>query len=128
LEKPPQKTLRLSHSSHSAGCWFSFRKRRKTKHNIPSTPDTHFTGKVVSMFEPQTEVIRKGKASKPTEFGKMVKIQEAENQIITGYEVYDKRRPYDSDLLVQAVAEHCDRLGQGSRARGGRRGLLFAEQ
>jgi IS5 family transposase len=75
------------------------------------TGDTHFTGKVVSMFEPQTEVIRKGKASKPTEFGKMVKIQEAENQIITGYEVYDKR-PYDSDLLVQAVAEHCDRLGR----------------
>jgi IS5 family transposase len=30
---------------------------------------------VVSFFEPQTEVIRKGKASKPTEFGKMVKSQ-----------------------------------------------------
>lgn len=40
-----------------------------------------------------TEVIRKGKASKPTEFGKMVKIQEAENQIITHYEVFDKRPP-----------------------------------
>jgi len=36
-------------------------------------------------------VIRKGKASKPTEFGKMVKIQEAENQIITHYEVFAKR-------------------------------------
>ena len=29
--------------------------------------------------------------SKPTEFGKMVKMQEAENQIITSYEVYEKR-------------------------------------
>ncbi|WP_158101009.1 hypothetical protein [Variovorax sp. JS1663] len=27
------------------------------------------------------EIIRKGKASKPTEFGKMMKIQEAEQQI-----------------------------------------------
>jgi len=73
--------------------------------------DTHFTDKVVSLFEPQTEVIRKGKASKPTEFGKMVKIQEAENQIITSYEVYEKK-PNDSDLLLKAVEEHRERLGQ----------------
>jgi transposase, IS5 family len=73
--------------------------------------DPHFNEKIVSIFEPQTEVIRKGKASKPTEFGKMVKIQEAENQIITSYEVYEKK-PNDSDLLVKAVEEHCERLGQ----------------
>lgn len=73
--------------------------------------DTHFKEKIVSIFEPQTEVIRKGKASKPTEFGKMVKIQEAENQIITSYEVYEKK-PSDSDLLVQAVEVHRERLGQ----------------
>lgn len=73
--------------------------------------DTHFSEKIVSIFEPQTEVIRKGKASKPTEFGKMVKIQEAENQIITSYEVYEKK-PNDSDLLVKAVEEHQERLGK----------------
>src|SRR5271155_1087719 len=44
---------------------------------------TQMPGKLVSIFEPQTEIIRKGKASKPTEFGKLVQIQEAENQIIT---------------------------------------------
>jgi transposase, IS5 family len=75
------------------------------------TGDTHVADKLVSVFEPQTEVIRKGKASKPTEFGKMVKIQEAENQIITSYAVYEKR-PNDSDLLVKAVEAHRDRLGQ----------------
>ena len=48
---------------------------------------------------PHTEIIRKGKAGKPTEFGKMVKIQEAEQQIVTHYEVYDQR-PSDSDLLI----------------------------
>src|SRR5207244_6711695 len=83
---------------------------RQTKVRI-FADDTHFTNKVASVFEPQTEVIRKGKASKPTEFGKMVKIQEAENQIITSYEVY-RERPSDSDLLVKAVEEHRDRLGQ----------------
>ena len=49
--------------------------------------NTRSQGKLVSLFEPTTEIIRKGKASKPTEFGKMVKLQEAENQIITDYEV-----------------------------------------
>ena len=33
-------------------------------------------------------MIRKGKASKPTEFGKLVKLQEAEHQIIIDYEVF----------------------------------------
>ena len=60
-----------------------------------------FEEKLVSVFEPQTEIIRKGKASKPTEFGKMMKVQEAENQIVTRYEVYDER-PADSALLVEA--------------------------
>src|SRR5215467_7251035 len=40
--------------------------------------DPRSEGKIVSLFEPSTEVIRKGKASKPTEFGKLVKLQEAE--------------------------------------------------
>jgi IS5 family transposase len=67
--------------------------------------DTRSEGKIVSLFEPSTEIIRKGKAGKPTEFGKMVKLQEAENQIIINYEVY-ARRPNDSDLLVAAIETH----------------------
>src|SRR6516162_1825588 len=65
--------------------------------------------KIVSVFEPHTEIIRKGKASKPTEFGKLVKIQEAENQIITHFEVYAER-PADSELLP-AIQMHQQRLG-----------------
>ena len=66
------------------------------------------------MFEPSTEIIRKGKTSKPTEFGKMVKVQEAENQIVTAYEVYD-RRGADSDLLTSAIDIHQARLGRAPR-------------
>jgi len=67
--------------------------------------DDHYKGKVLSIFETQTEAIRKGKAGKPTEFGKMIKIQEAENLIITDYEVYSSR-PNDSDLLLPAIDKH----------------------
>src|ERR1700692_4878700 len=52
---------------------------------------TQYPHKIVSLFEPHTEIIRKGKASKPNEFGNLVKVQEAENQIITHYEVYGQR-------------------------------------
>jgi len=76
--------------------------------------NTRSEGKLLSLFEPSTEVIRKGKAGKPNEFGKMVKLQEAENQIITDYEVY-ARRPYDSDLLVAAIETHQARLGRAPR-------------
>jgi IS5 family transposase len=76
--------------------------------------NTHAPGKIVSLFEPQTEIIRKGKAGKPTEFGKMVKIQEAENQIVTHYEVYD-RRPSDSELLVPSLDVHQKQFGHVPR-------------
>jgi IS5 family transposase len=76
--------------------------------------NTHLAGKIVSLFEPHTEVIRKGKAAKPTEFGKMIKIQEAEGQIIIHYEAYEQR-PNDVDLLLPALEVHRQRLGRVPR-------------
>src|SRR5438445_3346000 len=67
--------------------------------------------KIVSLIEPHTEIIRKGKASKPTEFGKMVQVQETENQIITHYDVFD-RRPSDRELLLGTVETHERVLGR----------------
>ena len=83
---------------------------KQTKARI-FTGVTRYPDKLVSLFEPHTEIIRKGKASKPTEFGKLLKVQEAENQIITHYEVFSER-PSDSALLVPAVAEHRRRFGR----------------
>ena len=73
--------------------------------------NTHVPDKLLSLFEPSTEVVRKGKASRPNEFGKMIKIQEGENQIITSYKVYAER-PADSDLLVESLEVHRARLGR----------------
>jgi IS5 family transposase len=83
---------------------------RQTKARI-FAGDTHSEGKIVSVFEPSTEVIRKGKSGKPTEFGKLIKLQEAENQIVIDYVVYD-RRPSDSELLIPALEAHEAKLGR----------------
>src|SRR5947209_6050682 len=73
--------------------------------------DVHVAGKLVSIFETSTEVIRKGKASKPTEFGKMVKVQEAENQIVIDVQVYDEK-PSDSNLLIPSIETHQSLMGR----------------
>ena len=77
--------------------------------------NTHAEGKLLSVFETETEVIRKGKAKKPNEFGKLVKIQEAENQLITSYEVLDKR-PADSTLLLASIEQHIQVFGHAPDA------------
>jgi IS5 family transposase len=87
--------------------------------------NTRVREKLVSLFEPSTEIIRKGKAGKPTEFGKMVKIQEAENQIITDYEVYETR-PSDCDILVAAVEAHHQQFGQAPKLVAGDAGFYSA--
>lgn len=76
--------------------------------------DSRSEGKIVSVFEPSAEVIRKGKANKPTEFGKLIKLQEAENQIVIDYQVYEQR-PSDTDLLIPAIDAHEAKLGRVPR-------------
>jgi IS5 family transposase len=72
---------------------------------------TQFPDKLLSLFETHTEVIRKGKAAKPNEFGNVVELQEAENQIITHYEVFEKRTS-DQRLLLPAIEAHQRKLGE----------------
>jgi IS5 family transposase len=77
--------------------------------------NTKAEGKLLSVFETHTEVIRKGKAHKPNEFGKLVLIQEAENQIITHYQVCQPR-PADSTLLLPSLQRHVRQFGRAPDA------------
>ena len=76
--------------------------------------NTQAEGKLLSVFETHTEVIRKGKANKPNEFGKLVVIQEAENQIVTHYQVCEQR-PADSTLLEGCLEQHVEQFGHAPR-------------
>jgi IS5 family transposase len=73
--------------------------------------DTHVPDKVVSLFEPHTTPIRKGKIVTPTEFGQLVSIQEADGQIVTAYAVHDGR-PADSTLWEPALDAHEQTFGK----------------
>jgi IS5 family transposase len=73
--------------------------------------DIHVADKVLSVFEPHTEAIRKGKMVKPTEFGKLITIQEADHQIITAYDVHAKR-PADVTVWTAALDRHRSIFGR----------------
>jgi len=87
--------------------------------------DTHVADKVLSVFEPHTEAIRKGKIAKPTEFGKLVTIQESEHQIVTAYEVHD-RRPSDATLWTPALDRHIAIFGRAPDVAAADRGFASA--
>ncbi len=88
--------------------------------------DTHVPDKVLSVFEPHTEAIRKGTIAKPTEFGKLVTIQEAEHQIITADEVHATRPP-DITWWTPALNRHIAIFGRPPDLAAGDRGFASAK-
>lgn len=72
---------------------------------------TNWPGKLLSLFVPRTAVIRKGKAHKPNEFGRLIDIVEVENGIVADYQVLDGN-PDDGSLLIPALERHQHRFGR----------------
>ena len=71
--------------------------------------DTTSDGKLLSIFEPQARILRRGKLHKPTEFGALVKVQESEGGIVTDIAIVDTN--HDSALLVPSVERHIEIFG-----------------
>jgi transposase, IS5 family len=87
--------------------------------------DTHVPDKVLSLFEPHTTTIRKGKIAKPNEFGNLVTIQEAEHQIVTAFEIH-AGRPADVTLWTPALDRHQAIFGRAPDLAAGDRGFSSA--
>jgi hypothetical protein len=61
--------------------------------------------KLLSIFEPHTELIKRGKAGRPFEYGHMVQVRQVDGCFITGFEVFAEK-PCESLLLSEAVESH----------------------
>jgi IS5 family transposase len=70
---------------------------------------TNSATKLVSVFEPHTRILRRGKVHKPTEFGQMVKVQEAECGVITDIDVVTQD---DYALFVPSLERHVRVFGR----------------
>ena len=67
--------------------------------------------KLVSIFEPHTDIIKRGKANKETEFGHKVWLDEAEGGIISGYRVLEGN-PSDQDQWQPSLDHHVQQFGR----------------
>jgi transposase, IS5 family len=82
--------------------------------------ETKSEGKLVSIFEPHTQIIRKGKKHKPTEFGRTVKVQEAEGGVVTDIAVVDVS---DSALVESSIDAHKKHFGRAPTVLSADRGF-----
>ena len=66
--------------------------------------------KILSIFEPHTELIKRGKVGKLFEYGHMVQIQQVRGCFITDYAVF-AQKPNESTLLHGAIKSHRELFG-----------------
>ena len=78
--------------------------------------------KIVSLFEPHTAIIRKGKPGKPTEFGRVVWLDEVDGGIISRYAVLDGN-PDETVQLPASLDHHIKRFNRPPRLLTGDRGI-----
>ena len=78
--------------------------------------------KVVSLFEPHTAMIRKGKPGKPTEFGRVIWLDEVEGGIISRYAVLEGN-PADDAQLPPSLGHHRRVFQRPPRLLAGDRGV-----
>ena len=82
--------------------------------------------KLYSIFEPHTDLIKRGKVQSPIEFGHKVFLAESARGLITQYEVLDGN-PLDEQHVVASLVRHRQTFGDVPKLYGSDRGF-FSEK
>jgi IS5 family transposase len=69
------------------------------------------SAKLVSLFEPHTAIVRRGKAHLPAEFGRKIVLDEVDGGLITRYAVLVGNPP-DAPELATSLTQHQKRFGR----------------
>jgi transposase, IS5 family len=78
--------------------------------------------KLVSLFEPHTQIIKRQKPGKAVEFGRKLWLEEVEGGIISGYRLLEEPGQ-DDRYLPQSLADHQRRFGHPPWLLAGDRGV-----
>jgi len=82
--------------------------------------------KLLSLFEPHTQVIPRFKAGKAVEFGRKIRLDEVEGGLITGYAVLGQGGGQDQPYLADALAGHQRAFGRAPDLLAADRGMASA--
>jgi transposase, IS5 family len=83
--------------------------------------------KLLSLFEPHTQIITRHKAGKKVEFGRKVWLEETEGGIVTGSVVLEEGGGTDQPYLAAALDRHQARFGAAPTLLAGDRGVSSPE-
>jgi IS5 family transposase len=81
--------------------------------------------KVVSLFEPHTDIIKRGKVNRDVEFGHKVWLGEVDGGIISGYRILDGN-PADSDQWQPSLDHHVKQFARPPDQASADRGVYAA--
>ena len=82
--------------------------------------------KIFSIFEPHTDMIKRGKVNQPVEFGHKVFLAESQQGLITHYEILEGN-PNDQEHVVPSLAHHQELFGHAPQCYGADRGFASPE-
>jgi IS5 family transposase len=85
------------------------------------------TEKVYSLFEEHTELIKRGKAGKPIEFGHKVLLAETGEKFIIHYETMPKQKS-DTELIKESLNIHEKVFGSGPAVLAGDKGFYESRE
>jgi transposase, IS5 family len=83
--------------------------------------------KIVSLFEPYTQIITRHKAGQPVEFGRKLWLDEVEGGIVSGWALPQEGGGTDQPYLGAALQRHCERFGRAPHLLAGDRGVSSPE-
>lgn len=104
----------------TAKCIYQVRERVICERPVPNDQ------KIFSIFEPHTELLKRGKARAAVEFGHMVELHEVEDGLISSYTVHEKR-PAEAPLLEKATLKHQALFGRVPELEAGDKGFYSKE-
>jgi IS5 family transposase len=83
--------------------------------------------KVYSLFEEHTELIKRGKAGKPIEFGHKVLLAETGEKFIIHYETMPQQKA-DTELIKESLSIHAKVFGSGPAVLAGDKGFYESRE
>lgn len=108
-------------------CQLGERVINQTRRRVLEGEQVSAAEKVYSIFEPHTDLIKRGKIDTPVEFGHKVFLAESVHGLITQYEVLDGN-PGDDEQIEPSLQRHRATFGRVPELYSGDRGFYSAHQ
>lgn len=103
-------------------CGLGDRVIEQTRRRVLQGEQVPVRGKIFSIFEPHTDLIVRGKANTPVEFGHKIFLAESRRGLITDYRVL-VGNPADEEQVTPSLAQHTARFGGPPVVYAGDRGF-----